>query len=65
MGNDKCKVDLNKVVDSGGNLITEGKENVLDVWMSHFNELLNYQGEHKNIRDAEVDVTVVVGNSMS
>ena len=60
MGNYKCKVDLNKVVDSGGNLV-EGEENVLDVFTSHFNELLNNQGEHNSIRDAEVDEIVTSG----
>ena len=60
MGNDKYKVDLNDVVDSGGNLV-EGKENVLDVWTSHFNELLKNQGVHNSIRDAEVDDIVTSG----
>ena len=61
MGNNKYKVDLNKVVDSEGNLVEE-KENVLGVWTSHFNELLNNQGEHNCIRDTEVDGIVTSGD---
>ena len=61
IGNNKYKVDLNKVVDSEGNLVEE-KENVLGVWTSHFNELLNNQGEHNSIRDTEVDDIVTSGD---
>ena len=56
MGNDKYKVDFNKVVDSRGNLI-EGKDKVFDIRTSHFNELLNNQDEQNNTRDTELDAT--------
>ena len=59
MGNDKYKVDFNKVVDCRGNLI-EGKDKVFDIWTSHFNELLNNQDDQNNNTrdtDSELDVT--------
>ena len=56
MGNDKYKVDFNKVVDCRGNLV-EGKDKVFDIWTSHFNELLNNQDDQNNTRDTELGAT--------